>query len=169
MPRTLRVRAAAQETQLLQSEMLRISEGQRMPALDMSRLQMDVPAHNRQNDPAAWRQAVQNAQSQLEHQANRLDNVELFQQHGASAWRAHLVQLEGMVRNLQQQQEEVRTRTEEINKKRKYEQLEAAKKLLALEDEWLAAVQKNRMIEAATERARADHAALERAGSLAAS
>lgn len=131
-----------------------------MPPLDMSRLQMDVPGHGRQNDPAAWQQAIRNAQSQLEHQTNRLDNLELLQQHGAGAWRAHLLQLEGIVRSLQQEHEAVKAETEALNKKRKYEQLEAAKKLLYLENEWMEAVQKNRMIEAASARVRMEHEAL---------
>lgn len=127
-----------------------------MPPLDMSRLQMDVPSHGRQNDPAAWQQAIHNAQSQLEHQTNRLDNLELLQQHGAGCWRAHLLHLEGMVASMQKEHDALQAQTSAVNKARKYEQLEAAKKLRAFENEWLEAVQKNRQIEAATARVDAE-------------
>jgi pre-mRNA-splicing factor SPF27 len=152
--------SAAQGTQLLQSEMMRIEDGQPMPPLDQTRLQMDAPSHGRLNDPLAWEQAISNAESQLEHQTNRMDNLELMQQHGMSAWRAHLMQLEGMVKNIDKEHEAVKAQAEAINRKRKYEQLEAAKKLRFLESEWLEAVQKNRLIGAAIARVQAEHAAL---------
>ncbi|KAJ1632264.1 Pre-mRNA-splicing factor SPF27 [Pavlovales sp. CCMP2436] len=156
---------ALEGTQLLQSELMRLAEGQPMPPLDMSRLQMDAPGQGRQNDPVAWLQAVHNAESQLEQQTNRLDNLELMQQYGAAAWRAHLAQLEGMAGQLDKEHDQVKARIEAVNKKRKYEQLEAAKKLRSFENDWLEAVQKNRAIEAAIARVHAEHAALKVAAS----
>lgn len=160
--RTL-VHRIEQDTHLLQSEMMRISEGQPMPPLDVSRLQMDAPAHGRQNDPSAWRQAISNAESQLEHQSNRVDNLELLQLHGPAAWRAHLAQLEGMAACVESEREVLKAQIETVNRTRKYEQLEAVKKLRFLESEWLESVQKNRMIESAIARVQAEHAALQSA------
>ena len=69
---------------------MRVCDGQPMPKIDTSRYALDPPPPAQQTDPEAWRRAVQNAQSQLEHQNTRLGNLELLQQHGAPLWRAHL-------------------------------------------------------------------------------
>lgn len=42
-----------------------------MASLDIARYRLDEPPLNRRNDVAAWRSALDNAHSQLEHQYNR--------------------------------------------------------------------------------------------------
>eukprot|EP00326_Haptolina_ericina_P030515 CAMPEP_0181171352 /NCGR_PEP_ID=MMETSP1096-20121128/1862_1 /TAXON_ID=156174 ORGANISM="Chrysochromulina ericina, Strain CCMP281" /NCGR_SAMPLE_ID=MMETSP1096 /ASSEMBLY_ACC=CAM_ASM_000453 /LENGTH=147 /DNA_ID=CAMNT_0023258991 /DNA_START=112 /DNA_END=555 /DNA_ORIENTATION=- len=79
---------------VLHVEWLRVCDEQPMPRLDTSRYQLEAPPRSMQTDLAAWQASVDNAHSQLEHQANRLCNLELLQKHGANAWRAHLNALE---------------------------------------------------------------------------
>ncbi len=62
-----------------------------MPDMDLLRYSMP-PATN--NDYESWHRAVLNAQTQIEHQVNRLENLELLKSFGANAWRHHLVYLE---------------------------------------------------------------------------
>lgn len=56
---------------VLQHELERVRAGKAMEPLDTSRFHLAPPATNKQNDFAAWRQATDNAHSQLEHQYNR--------------------------------------------------------------------------------------------------
>jgi DNA repair ATPase RecN len=50
---------------------MRICDQQPMPKLDTTRYQLDPPPSSRQTDLAAWQKSIDNAQAQLEHQANR--------------------------------------------------------------------------------------------------
>lgn len=62
---------------------------------------------NKRGDPSAWLSACNNANAQLEHQLNRITNLELLLKYGANAWRAQsqldealLKQLEGTLQAL---------------------------------------------------------------------
>ena len=55
----------------------------------------------RRNDSAAWTAAVNNAHAQLEHQGNRLTNLELLLKHGATAWRAQACLDETLLKQLE--------------------------------------------------------------------
>jgi len=132
---------------LLLGEWMRVCDEQPMPKLDNSRYQMEAPAKNRQTDLTAWQASVDNAQAQLEHQANRLCNLELLQKHGANAWRAHLNALEAANGSVSLAKDAVVAEIEAVNRKRKAEQTEVAPKLLKLESEWVSAVRKNIEIE----------------------
>ena len=134
---------------LLQSEWMRVCDGQPMPKMDTSRYQLEAPPVDQQSDPAAWQRAVQNAQAQLEHQATRIGNLELLQQHGANLWRAHLKSLDAATRRMTSAASSLDEQVELTNRKRKAEQLAAGPKLLALESEWVGAVKKNLEIESA--------------------
>jgi pre-mRNA-splicing factor SPF27 len=43
---------------------------------------------NKQGDVQAWEKACKNANAQLEHQLNRITNLELLLRYGGNAWRA---------------------------------------------------------------------------------
>ena len=77
------------ENPMLAAEMRRMEAGQRMQPLDVSRYEVAPPEGALQRDPSAWRAALANARSQLEHQHNRLANLELLGEYGP---RAHLQQ-----------------------------------------------------------------------------
>lgn len=56
---------------------------------------------------AAWGKACDNAHAQLEHQLNRITNLELLLKYGSNAWRAQaqldealLKQMEGTLQGL---------------------------------------------------------------------
>lgn len=57
-----------QEHPMLQAEMQRVVQQDPLQALDTSRFEMNPPPLNKQKDLEAWRKAVSNAKSQLEHQ-----------------------------------------------------------------------------------------------------
>ena len=74
------------------------------------RYQLDGPPPARQTDLKAWGRSVGNAQAQLEHQDNRLVNLELLQRHGANTWRAHLQALEAIATRYAAEKDELRNR-----------------------------------------------------------
>lgn len=53
-----------------------------MKPLDTSRYRLDPPPQNKQNDPNAWRGALDNAHAQLEHQYLRIMNLEMLLKYG---------------------------------------------------------------------------------------
>ena len=55
----------------MKAELERVRAGHPMASLDIARYRLDEPPLNRRNDVAAWRSALDNAHSQLEHQYNR--------------------------------------------------------------------------------------------------
>ena len=63
--------SAAQEHPLLKEEYARVRAGKAKQEMDTTRYRLDPPPLNRRNDMSAWRAAVENAHSQLEHQYNR--------------------------------------------------------------------------------------------------
>jgi len=148
---------------LLEVEWMRVCDGQSMPKIDTSRYALDPPPPGQQTDPDAWRLAVQNAQSQLEHQGTRLGNLELLQQHGAQLWRAHLDVLDKASASFARASEDLNGRVETLNRKRKAEQLAAGPRLAELEAEWVGGVKKNLEIESQCLKLEAECAALRQA------
>uniref|UniRef100_A0A7S0L8W3 Pre-mRNA-splicing factor SPF27 n=1 Tax=Coccolithus braarudii TaxID=221442 RepID=A0A7S0L8W3_9EUKA len=132
---------------MLEAEWFRVCEEQPMPQMDTSRYQMDPPPPKQHSNPAAWARAVGNAQAQLEHQANRLDNLELLQKFGANQWRIHLNSLEAANSRLAEEQAVLVTEIADVNRKRKLEQVEVGPKLSQLEADWVSTVKKNLEIE----------------------
>ena len=60
-----------QGDEILENEMSRIDAGEKMVGMDTKRYNLDPPPAAKRNDYAAWRQSLDNAYSQLEHQYNR--------------------------------------------------------------------------------------------------
>lgn len=135
------------EHPMLQAEWMRVCDRQPMPRIDVSRYQLDAPPQAKQGDVGAWRRAVDNAQAQLDHQGNRICNLELLQQYGANAWRAHLNSLEAASKALGAGVAAAAAEVEATNRKRKAEQTEAGPRLMRLEAEWVQGVKKNLEIE----------------------
>jgi hypothetical protein len=60
----------------------RVKSGQPMTPLDTSRYRLDPPGPTKRNDFNAWKSALDNAHSQLEHQYLRILNLELLLKYG---------------------------------------------------------------------------------------
>eukprot|EP01097_Dermamoeba_algensis_P002184 TRINITY_DN1873_c0_g1_i1.p1 TRINITY_DN1873_c0_g1~~TRINITY_DN1873_c0_g1_i1.p1 ORF type:complete len:237 (-),score=70.84 TRINITY_DN1873_c0_g1_i1:161-871(-) len=134
---------------LLKAELARVSSGKAMKALDMARYELPTPQGNKQNDLAAWKKAVQNASSQLEHQQLRLQNLELLNVYGTNSWRLSNIDLEQTKNYLQKQLEQLQHEIEEINKQRKSFQVSSGKSISGLEEKWRELAHKNVEIEIA--------------------
>lgn len=134
-------------TVFLKREMERVRKRVPMKPLEKERYQLNPPLASRVGDVDAWVSALNNARAQLEHQQGRILNLELMQKYGPNAWRVHAKQVEGLQRHLEFQRDKVRAQIEEVNRKRKVEQLSQQPSLLKEKRKWGETVSNNFMIE----------------------
>ncbi|KAJ3055175.1 hypothetical protein HK097_011329 [Rhizophlyctis rosea] len=158
---------------ILQAELARVSRGEKLSALDLSRLRLEPPtasSPNTQPTSADWERAIQNSQSQLEHQWNRLINLELMNKFGSNAWRLHNYQMDHAVAGVKKVADSNKEEIMSVNKQRKSEQIKAGNALSGMElrrGELLGRVLQvdlaSASLEAELERLRAEKARLESA------
>ena len=79
---------------------------------------------------------MNNARAQLAQQENRILNLELLGQFGATAWKAHNSHLEGLLESLRTQLEVLRAEILEINSQRREAQVEVSGSLASMERKW---------------------------------
>ncbi|PRW44377.1 pre-mRNA-splicing factor SPF27-like protein isoform B [Chlorella sorokiniana] len=149
--------------ELLEKEMARVAAGEPMQAMDTARYNLDPPPPTKRNDHNAWRTALDNAHAQLEHQYNRLLNLELLLKFGPDSWRLHNEALSAFVTRLQEQLAAVKQQVDTLNRERKLQQHAAGSELGKLEAEYLGLVHKNMDIEAACRGLEAEIAAMREA------
>lgn len=134
---------------LLQREYERVRALQPMPALDVTRYRLDPPPQSKRNDHAAWVAAVNNAHAQLEHQLNRILNLELLLKFGPNAWRGQTQSDEALLKQLEATLAGLRKSIDSLNRERKLQQSAAGNELRVLEDQYYSALRKNLEISAA--------------------
>eukprot|EP00775_Hariotina_reticulata_P005887 gene5887-6128_t len=93
----------------------RVRAGQPMPPLDVTRFSLNPPP-------------------QLEHQMNRITNLELLLKYGANAWRAQTQLDESLQKQLETTLQGIRKQTDSLNRERKLQQSAAGSQLRVLED-----------------------------------
>uniref|UniRef100_A0A8C5KP17 Pre-mRNA-splicing factor SPF27 n=1 Tax=Jaculus jaculus TaxID=51337 RepID=A0A8C5KP17_JACJA len=97
--------------------------------LSMKPYELPAPSSGQKNDITAWQECVNNSMAQLEHQAVRIENLELMSQHGCNAWKVYNENLFHMI------------------EQGKNMQLTAGSKLRKMESNWVSLVSKNYEIE----------------------
>ncbi|XP_031571110.1 pre-mRNA-splicing factor SPF27-like [Actinia tenebrosa] len=136
-------------TPVLKNEFDRISKRQPMELLSMKRYELPKPAPSQKHDVAAWTEAVENSMAQLQHQAERIINLELLSKYGSNAWKVHCDVLNKLLEQQQKSLNDLRKNVQEINWQRKSEQSPAGEQLQHLEHSWVGLVSKNYEIERA--------------------
>lgn len=134
---------------VLQAEWERVRADTPMAELDKGRYKCAPPPDNRRNDVTAWHSSLDNAHSQLEHQYNRMLNMELMLAYGPNLWQAYLKSLEVSCKRLEEDVREAAQQIVEVNKRRKLRHQEVGEQLQATEVEWAELLVKNREIETA--------------------
>ena len=132
----------------LATEMSRLAAGKEQTiSLDTTRLECRPPPPELARDSTAWRKTVDNTRAQLEHQHGRMDNLELLQQYGPQAWLQQNAALKTMRDVMVAKAEAAQSATEEVNVKRKAEQLQAAPRLAQLMQAYSTSLDENQQLE----------------------
>ena len=83
---------------LLHKEFEKVAKGEGgMPDVDETRYSLQLPPKSKRLDADAWEACVRNAQTHMEHQTLKIQNLELVSKFGTNAWRAHNAQLEAAI------------------------------------------------------------------------
>ena len=127
--------------------MERIADRQPMEMLNMKRYEMPGPVAGRASDLNSWNDAVENSEAQLEHQLNRITNLNLMNKYGTEAWKVYNTILNQLLTSAKEQLQEIKKQIQEINWQRKSAQTTAGEKLKSLEANWVQLVSKNYEIE----------------------
>lgn len=99
-----------------------MSKGQPLPAIDITRYQLNPPPQTKRNDVTAWKGSVDNANAQLEHQLLRIVNFEMLLKHGDKAWRAQTQMDEALLKMAEAELARTTAELEAVNKDRKLQQ-----------------------------------------------
>mmetsp|Transcript_31210 Transcript_31210/g.71253 ORF Transcript_31210/g.71253 Transcript_31210/m.71253 type:complete len:236 (-) Transcript_31210:38-745(-) len=117
---------------VLSQELQRLMANQPLSAIDVGRYDVKVPSGAEAQDVKSWKLAVDNVQRQLEYNRLRLANLELLSRWGNKAWVAHSCLVRGSERVLLEEAAALRASREEVNKKRKLDQVSCGNELRKL-------------------------------------
>eukprot|EP01147_Barroeca_monosierra_P003948 gene3948-6411_t len=135
-------------TSMVKLHVEEMEKGQYTPPLfDAFRYDLPTPAQTARNDLTAWRASVKNGYAQLEHQKNRIDNLELMMQFGGQKWMQHLEQLKTIKETIQRRLDATSREIEDINWQRQTEQQALGQELFQLEVKWVELVSSNYQLE----------------------
>ncbi|KAF6714544.1 Pre-mRNA-splicing factor SPF27 [Oryzias melastigma] len=137
------------QTEIMRNEFERLAARQPMDLLSMKRYELPAPTSGQKNDITAWQECVNNSMAQLEHQAIRIENLELMSHYGTNAWKVYNDNLAFMIEMAQKELHKFRKKIQDLNWQRKNDQLAAGAKLRELESNWVSLVSKNYEIERA--------------------
>lgn len=137
------------ETEIMKNEFDRLQSRQPMENLSMKRYELPPPPPNKLNDLSAWTESVENSDSQLEHQATRIINLDLMMTYSTETWKNYLQTVNKAIAVVQKDVGDLKKNIQEVNWERKQAQVQGGDKLKALEAEWVSLVSKNYEIEQA--------------------
>ena len=132
-----------------------------MEQIDLKRYQLVDPQGT---GAPEWKAAVDNGLAQVQHQAVRVENLDLLGEHGPMAWRMYNSYVEGVHAGVKRELDATKVEIEAVNKKRKLAQTQGGGKVRELEMQWDELSRKNIQIDAAVQRLDAEIEKLEPKG-----
>lgn len=134
-------------SEVMRQEMARLEAGIPLQAVDLARYKVEQPQGMCTQDHGAWRKAAEAAHLQLEYSRLRLANLDLLERWGSKAWITHAEQVKAAERCLSAEAAALRAQKEDVNKKRKLDQISCGNELRKLVRELEQYQQDNREVE----------------------
>merc|ERR1712046_125565 len=101
----------------LAADFERMKRREQMANFDAERYKLEAPSDD--SGVEAWKKAMDNCKAQVQHQSVRIENLDLMNEHGPTAWQMHNTALEQIQKSIHSKLEATQTQIEEVNKKRK--------------------------------------------------
>lgn len=133
----------------MQEEFSRVSVRQPLGAIDQKKYEIERPEGEAAEDEESWKKIASTAQMNLEYTRIKSLNLELLEQWGKKAWIAHNMLIRGAEKVLGKEATEIRASREEVNKKRKLDQVSCGNDLRKLMRELEQYQQDNSQVEQA--------------------
>jgi len=135
----------------MQEEFSRVSMRAPMAAIDPKKFEVQKPEGEAVEVEDSWKEATQGVKRQMEYGRIRSVNLELLEQFGKKAWVAHSMVVRGAERLLNNEATELRASREEVNKKRKLDQVSCGNDMRKLMRELEQYQQDNESVQAAVQ------------------
>uniref|UniRef100_H3H1I5 Pre-mRNA-splicing factor SPF27 n=1 Tax=Phytophthora ramorum TaxID=164328 RepID=H3H1I5_PHYRM len=130
----------------LQTEFKRVAANVPLDAIDMNRYQVKEPTAT---DVEIWEQAVKTLQVAVEHQSNRVVNLELQQGYGTKLAKVRAALLDGVNAQYAHALKETKAASDQINLARQQDQTRNAVKLQSYQKRYYELLDKNASIKRA--------------------
>ncbi|KAG3103762.1 hypothetical protein PI125_g13777 [Phytophthora idaei] len=133
----------------LQTEFKRVAANVPLDAIDMNRYQVKEPMGKHGKSLEAWEDAVKQLQVAVEHQRNRVVNLELQQGYGTKLAKVRAAVLDGMNAQYERTVKETKAASGKINLARQQDQTRNAAKLQSYQSRYYELLAKNAAIKRA--------------------
>merc|ERR1739845_61352 len=124
-------------------EFARVEAGHALQGIDASKYKVEAPEGVEAQEHEAWKKQADNMHVQIEYNRLRLTNLELLERWGNKAWIAHSSIVRAAEGILGNETNKLRAFREEVNKKRKLDQISCGNELRRLNNELEQYVQDN--------------------------
>jgi hypothetical protein len=107
-----------------------------------------ISAPDASSDAKAWAKALEKAKALVEYEKTRATNLQLLSTYGKQVWTQALKDQDAATANLQRRLADIETRSQQVNRKRKAQQLAIQPQLQRLEAEYHQLLAANQHLEA---------------------
>ena len=133
------------DSSIMAAEFARCDQDEDLAPLAIERYSCAPPT---EQDPEAWKSARTNVRAQLEHQANRVVNLELAESFSEHTWRRHVHDLGRLHAQVAALAEGKEREAEQINLKRKRDQAKLGPDIVRAERAVVERLERHRALEA---------------------
>lgn len=122
-------------SETMTQEFARFEAGQPFQGIDVDKYKVEAPEGASAQEHEAWKKQADNLYMQLEYNRLRYTNLEMLERWGNKAWIAHSCLVRATERILGNEANGLRAAREEVNKKRKLDQISCGNELRKLNNE----------------------------------